>query len=342
MASCTVRIFSAASSGISRSKLSSSAMTSSTVSRESAPRSSTKEAPGVTSASSTPSCSEIICLTFSTSSFIFSFTAIRRPPPAESSVGTSSLIVLMNLCKGNAGGFRARSDFTAYPQPLRDSFSILIAGVEEGQRLSVEDRGARSAGGLCGVESENRFRSKSPGRRVSCEEVGRVTVRVGQSVTPAGAELGLLWFGEFLGDLFHDLGTKFSKNAVHDAGDVFRVGCTERGRRVLCSGGGRRFGFGPGRFDLVRFLLGKSRLCRGTSDEFADVFPVIDHSLCSSRNLGFRQGWSRFRGSNYGSFASSNRLRHLAPGHPEAGVRRHNFIVSILLFFTLDNRDFLG
>src|SRR5271157_728898 len=62
-ASCTVRIFSASSSGISISKASSKAMTNSTVSSESAPRSSTKDAPGVTSASSTPNCSTMICLT---------------------------------------------------------------------------------------------------------------------------------------------------------------------------------------------------------------------------------------------------------------------------------------
>src|ERR1700722_10339595 len=65
MASCTVRIFSASSSGISISKASSNAITSSTVSRESAPRSSTKEALEVTSPSSTPSCSTMICFTLS-------------------------------------------------------------------------------------------------------------------------------------------------------------------------------------------------------------------------------------------------------------------------------------
>src|SRR5580692_4329517 len=64
-ASDTVRIFSASSSGISISKASSKAITSSTVSRESAPKSSTNEALLVTSASSTPSCSTIICFTFS-------------------------------------------------------------------------------------------------------------------------------------------------------------------------------------------------------------------------------------------------------------------------------------
>src|SRR6185369_11679026 len=65
MASFTVVIFSASSSGISRPNPSSSAITSSTVSNESAPRSSMKEAVGVTSDSSTPSCSTMICLTLS-------------------------------------------------------------------------------------------------------------------------------------------------------------------------------------------------------------------------------------------------------------------------------------
>src|SRR5690606_35650053 len=63
MASCTVVIFSASSSGISVSNSSSRAITSSTVSRESAPRSSTKEALLVTSSSLTPSCSATIFLT---------------------------------------------------------------------------------------------------------------------------------------------------------------------------------------------------------------------------------------------------------------------------------------
>src|SRR6266436_1588746 len=72
MASCTVRIFSAASSGISMSKASSKAMTSSTVSSESAPRSSTKDALVVTSPSSTPSCSTMICFTFSSTAAIVS------------------------------------------------------------------------------------------------------------------------------------------------------------------------------------------------------------------------------------------------------------------------------
>src|SRR5215471_6787286 len=76
MASPTVTIFSASSSGIWMSKCSSSAMTSSTVSRESAPRSSMNLAFGVTSSSSTPSCSMMISFTFSSTAF-----AMKRSPP---------------------------------------------------------------------------------------------------------------------------------------------------------------------------------------------------------------------------------------------------------------------
>src|SRR4051812_25647121 len=74
MASWTVAIFSAASSGISTLKASSNAMTSSTVSRLSAPRSSMNDASGVTLASSTPRCSTTICLIFAATSVIGSAT----------------------------------------------------------------------------------------------------------------------------------------------------------------------------------------------------------------------------------------------------------------------------
>src|ERR1017187_7490399 len=70
MASFTVLIFSASSSGISRSNASSNCITSSTTSRESAPRSSWKLAPGVTSASSTCNCSTMICFTFSSTAML--------------------------------------------------------------------------------------------------------------------------------------------------------------------------------------------------------------------------------------------------------------------------------
>src|ERR1700728_476713 len=63
MACWTVVIFSASSSGISISNSSSRAITSSTVSSESAPRSSTNEASFVTCSCLTPSCSATMALT---------------------------------------------------------------------------------------------------------------------------------------------------------------------------------------------------------------------------------------------------------------------------------------
>src|SRR4051812_22397340 len=76
MACWTVVIFSASSSGISHSNSSSSAITSSTVSRESAPRSLTKDDSLLTSTSLTPSCSATIFLTrCSTFSIYFPFSS---------------------------------------------------------------------------------------------------------------------------------------------------------------------------------------------------------------------------------------------------------------------------
>src|SRR3954463_3469784 len=63
MACWTLVIFSASSSGISHSNSSSRAITSSTLSSESAPRSSTNEDSVLMSASATPSCSATIFLT---------------------------------------------------------------------------------------------------------------------------------------------------------------------------------------------------------------------------------------------------------------------------------------
>src|SRR5882672_1646398 len=78
MACWTVVIFSASSSGISVSNSSSRAITSSTVSSESAPRSSTKEDSFLISASFTPSCSATIFLTrCSTFSMAGSFPFVR-------------------------------------------------------------------------------------------------------------------------------------------------------------------------------------------------------------------------------------------------------------------------
>lgn len=68
MASWTVAMDAASSSGISVSNSSSMAMINSTVSRESAPRSSMKEAELTTLSASTPSCSTMMSLTFPSSS----------------------------------------------------------------------------------------------------------------------------------------------------------------------------------------------------------------------------------------------------------------------------------
>src|SRR5712692_1015383 len=70
MASPTVKMVSAASSGISQPNSSSNAMTSSTVSRLSAPRSSMKLAFSVTLSASTPKCSTTIFFTRSPMSLI--------------------------------------------------------------------------------------------------------------------------------------------------------------------------------------------------------------------------------------------------------------------------------
>src|SRR5262249_15109156 len=83
MASPTVTIFSASSSGIWMSKCSSRAMTSSTVSRESAPRSSMNFAAGVTSSSSTPSCSMMISFTLSSTDFAMNPLRMRKLPRAS-------------------------------------------------------------------------------------------------------------------------------------------------------------------------------------------------------------------------------------------------------------------
>src|SRR5436305_3378562 len=82
-ASPTVRIVSAASSGISHPNSSSNAITSSTVSRLSAPRSSIKLADSVTLSGSTPRCSTTIFLTrsemFSLIAFTLAFSHGRKP-----------------------------------------------------------------------------------------------------------------------------------------------------------------------------------------------------------------------------------------------------------------------
>src|SRR6266567_7635671 len=103
MASFTVRIFSASSSGISISNASSNAITNSTMSNESAPRSSTNEALGVTSPSSTPSCSTMICFTFSSTEAIDGLLLSSTYKPKVQWNAASACIPLPNL------GFLLRS-----------------------------------------------------------------------------------------------------------------------------------------------------------------------------------------------------------------------------------------
>src|SRR3989441_2406136 len=94
IASPTVTIFSASSSGIWRSKCSSRAMTSSTVSSESAPRSSMNFAVGVTSSSSTPSCSTMISFTFSSTGF-----AMNPSPPRKGELHIETAVDVEDLAR---------------------------------------------------------------------------------------------------------------------------------------------------------------------------------------------------------------------------------------------------
>src|SRR5512141_1732627 len=142
-ASLTFWIFSASSSGISMPNASSKAITSSTVSRESAPRSSTKEASGFTSSACTPSCSTMMLLTFSSTEF-----DIRNPPYAVSGKPADS---------HRAGaGFQARGSVAA----TRDErpFSVpaaLLADVEPAADVQAR---ARDVGRQVGYEVEDRAR----------------------------------------------------------------------------------------------------------------------------------------------------------------------------------------
>src|SRR5262249_24346378 len=120
MACWTVVIFSASSSGISVSNSSSRAITSSTVSRESAPRSSTKEDSFLISASLTPSCSATIFLTrCSTFSIAGSFPLVgcarnsKVRIVAESHCDFSTHVhaaVHMQRRAGDVGGLRRREE----------------------------------------------------------------------------------------------------------------------------------------------------------------------------------------------------------------------------------------
>src|SRR5215213_1530988 len=93
-ASRTLLIFSASSSGISMPNSSSKAITSSTISRESAPRSSVKLASSVTSSSSTPNCSTMMLLTRSATAIVSLLLLRSRAGRARTAVLTQRRILV--------------------------------------------------------------------------------------------------------------------------------------------------------------------------------------------------------------------------------------------------------
>src|SRR6202795_2093759 len=121
------------------SKASSKAITSPPVSSESAPRSSTNEALGVTSPSSTPNCSTIICFTFSSTAAMFLLVSksresrVRVPGrrlliydcvllKGSNEVETSSLKGIGKVCKGRnleCLAPKGASDFEDFPVSLK-------------------------------------------------------------------------------------------------------------------------------------------------------------------------------------------------------------------------------
>src|SRR5262245_56451027 len=138
--SWTLRIFSASSSEVSMPYPSSRALTSSTMSRESAPRSSMNEASGVTSSSLTPSCSQMI-------SFTFCSTAV----PISSSFARNSHVqatVHMQHVPGDVGGVRRRQKFHCRRDVLgpphaarRDDTRVetLLRLVDAGRHLGLDE-----------------------------------------------------------------------------------------------------------------------------------------------------------------------------------------------------------
>src|SRR5262245_36695807 len=156
IASPTVWIFSASSSLISILNDSSSAMTSSTVSSESAPRSFTKEASTVTSSGSTPSCSTMMPLTLSSM-----LCAICSPPcgtcrdvlvhvgvaasPDATLVGGRLIIVRPPLHVKTATDVQnlARDVGGARAQEVRHSGRHVLGGAEPSQRNDARHAFAR-------------------------------------------------------------------------------------------------------------------------------------------------------------------------------------------------------
>src|SRR5687768_3901669 len=131
-ASFTRVIFSASSSGISRPNSSSNAMTSSTVSSESAPRSSTNDASGVTSSSSTPSCSTMMLFTLSA-------TAIQTPPVGVGQVKSQRLP--FDLSPANSHVHAA-----VYGEYLPCNIRRLIGGEKAHSRRHIARRAETSKG----------------------------------------------------------------------------------------------------------------------------------------------------------------------------------------------------
>src|SRR3546814_2741314 len=114
--------FSASSSGISHSNSSSSAITSSTVSRESAPRSSTKEALLVTSSSLTPSCSATIFLTRSSMVLIPCFHSYGKIRQLVCAVVYRKRFPHFNL---EAGKHRSEEHTSELQSIMRISYAVL-------------------------------------------------------------------------------------------------------------------------------------------------------------------------------------------------------------------------
>src|SRR5664279_6586950 len=123
---------------------SSKAMTSSTVSRESAPRSSTKEASGFTSSAWTPSCSTMMPLTFSSTEF-----AICNPPKI-----LSSLSLLLVVCRDR------------HSEGCRDSNSS-VRSLSDVKPAAHVETGARHVGGRVGRQIEHRPRDVVRGSQPS-------------------------------------------------------------------------------------------------------------------------------------------------------------------------------
>src|SRR5216117_2161728 len=140
IASPTVTIFSASSSGIWMSKCSSSAITSSTVSRESAPRSSMNFAVGVTSSSSTPSCSTMISFTFSSTGF-----AMNRSPPPKGELHIETAVDVEHLAR-DVG------------RPVSGEESYHLGPLERHLRHEIFARRCRNVRGHVGLYQPGRHR----------------------------------------------------------------------------------------------------------------------------------------------------------------------------------------